>query len=56
MPFLLVSLIGDRALARIRGVNRYLPQIQVASGLLIIGMGVLLMTNNLNSLSVIVSP
>ena len=56
MPFLLVSLIGDRALARMRGVNRYLPQIQVASGLLIIGMGVLLMTNNLNSLSVIVSP
>ena len=54
IPFILISILGNRALDGLKRMNRHLPKIQVASGLLIIVMGVLLMTNNLNVLSGII--
>jgi cytochrome c biogenesis protein CcdA len=52
IPFLLISVMGSWAMDRIKSMNRYLPGIQMASGLLIIVMGLLLMTDNLNALSI----
>ena len=52
LPFILISLLGAWAMDRIKVVQRHLPKIQVVSGLLIVIMGVLLMTNNLNILSI----
>jgi cytochrome c biogenesis protein CcdA len=39
-------------LGKLKNVHRHLPKIQVASGILIIVMGVLLMTDNLNVLTI----
>ena len=52
LPFVLLAFLGARVLGKLKKVHRHLPKIQVASGILIIIMGVLLMTNNLNVLTI----
>lgn len=47
IPFLLISLLLDRAFTATRWLRRYTRQVQIFSGLLLIGMGVLLLTNSL---------
>lgn len=47
VPFLLISLLLDRAFLVTRWLRRYTHQVQIVSGLLLIGMGVLLLTNSL---------
>ncbi len=47
VPFLLLSLLLDRAFLVTRWLRRYTRQVQIVSGLLLIGMGVLLLTNSL---------
>ena len=52
LPFVLLAFMGARVLGKLKNVHRHLPKIQVASGILIIVMGVLLMTDNLNVLTI----
>lgn len=52
LPFVLLAFLGARVLEKLKKIHRHLPKIQVASGILIIIMGVLLMTNNLNVLTI----
>lgn len=47
IPFLAISLLVDRAFTVTRRLQRYMRQVKVVSGLLLIGMGVLLLTNRL---------
>jgi cytochrome c-type biogenesis protein len=47
IPFLLISLLLDRAFTVTRWLRRYTRQVQIVSGLLLVGMGVLLLTNSL---------
>lgn len=51
VPFLLISVFTDVLLRTFRKINRYLPIIRVVGGILIILMGILLMTDNLNFIS-----
>ena len=51
IPFLLLSFFTGRLLSTFKKLNRLLPKIRVAGGILIIFMGVLLMTDNLNVLA-----
>lgn len=53
IPFVVISIMGNVILDRIKGLNPYLARIQFVSGLLIILMGILLMTNNLNFLAIV---
>ncbi len=48
IPFLLISLFAGFFLERFRKLNKHMRKIQIAGGILIIIMGILLMTNNLN--------
>lgn len=48
VPFLLVALFTQSLLRLFKRINRYLPVIQKVGGVLIIAMGILLMTDNLN--------
>lgn len=56
VPFFLISLFTDYLLKTFRKLNRYLPTFRVVGGILIIVMGVFLMTDNLNSISVLFTP
>lgn len=51
LPFLLVSLFTDYLLKAFRKAQRYLPAIRIAGGVLIIVMGLLLLTDNLNAIT-----
>ncbi len=51
IPFLLISFFTDYLLRAFKKINRYLPIIRIVGGILIIGMGILLMTDNLNVVS-----
>lgn len=51
IPFVIISIMGHVILDRVKVLNPYLARIQIVSGLLIILMGILLMTNNLNVLA-----
>lgn len=51
VPFLLISLFTEFLLKTFRRMSRYLPFIRIAGGILIIIMGLVLMTDNLNSIS-----
>lgn len=51
VPFLILSLFSDVLLYKIKLLNRHLPKIKIAGGLLIVFMGILLMTNRLHALS-----
>jgi len=51
IPFLLISIFTDQLLKIFKKAARYLPIIRVTGGILIIAMGILLMTDNLNIVS-----
>jgi len=48
VPFLLVAVFTQSLLRLFKRFNRYLPVVQKVGGVLIIAMGILLMTDNLN--------
>jgi cytochrome c-type biogenesis protein len=47
IPFLVLAVFSDILLRHLRKLYRYTPVIKVVSGVILIVMGVLLMTNNL---------
>jgi cytochrome c biogenesis protein CcdA len=51
VPFVILALFSEAVLGRIKWINRHLETIKVIGGVLIILMGILLMTNNINMLS-----
>lgn len=48
IPFLLMAIFSDFLLQRMKKVHPYLDKIRIAGGVLIVIMGIILMTNNLN--------
>jgi cytochrome c-type biogenesis protein len=52
IPFLLLGLMFDRATRVVHRLRRHLRKIEIVSGLLLIGMGVLLLTDQLFWISV----
>lgn len=52
IPFLLISLMMDRATSALRTLKKYMRPIQVASGMLMIVMGVLLLTNQMFNIAI----
>ncbi len=52
IPFLLLGLMFDRATRVVHRLRRYLRKIEIVSGLLLIGMGILLLTDQLFWISV----
>ena len=50
VPFLVLALFSDVLLAKVRKFNKHLRKIEIAGGVVIILMGVLLMTGTLNSI------
>jgi len=55
IPFLVTALSLDVILKKITNLDKYLKIIKVASGILLVIMGILVYTNNLNTLSSIFS-
>lgn len=51
IPFFLISVFSDILLAKVTGLRKYLPVFKKIGGILIIFMGVLLMTNGLNTIT-----
>lgn len=51
VPFLIISIFTNYMLKAFKKVNKYLPVIRVIGGILIIAMGIILMTDNLNFIS-----
>lgn len=51
IPFLVISIFSDVLLKRIRLINRHMGKIKVVGGVLIILMGILLMTDQLSSIT-----
>jgi cytochrome c-type biogenesis protein len=52
LPFIVISLFVDRALGVVRKLRRYARTVQIVSGILMIVMGLLLLTNQLFYLSI----
>ena len=52
IPFLAISLLLDRAFVATRWLRRYTRQVQIFSGLLLVTMGILLLTNQLFYLAI----
>ena len=52
IPFLLISLLMDRATSAMQALKTYMRPIQVASGMLMIVMGVLLLTNQMFNIAI----
>ena len=50
-PFLILALCADLLLGRLRRLNRYTPALKMVSGVLLVVMGALLMTDDLNRLA-----
>ncbi|MFJ7649749.1 cytochrome c biogenesis protein CcdA [Lysinibacillus sp. NPDC097279] len=50
IPFLLLAIFSDFLLRHVKKLNKYTEKIKVIGGLIIIFMGIVLMTNNLNLL------
>lgn len=50
IPFLLMSIFSDVLLRRLKKLNKHTNKIKIAGGVMIILMGIVLMTNNLNLL------
>lgn len=48
IPFLILSLFSDLLIGRLRALNKHTSALKVVSGILLIIMGVLLMSNDLN--------
>ena len=53
IPFLVLAIFWDLVVGRLKGLNKHMNKIKVISGILLIIMGLLLMTNNLNLISVL---
>ncbi len=56
LPFLLTGLLFDAATGWLRRLNRHLRVISIASGLLLIGIGLLMLTDSLNRIAGLVGP
>ena len=52
IPFLIISIFSDVLLGKVKKLTKHMGKIKVAGGILIILMGVLLMTNKLNEITV----
>lgn len=52
IPFILIAIFSDFLLQRIRGWSKHLQKVRVISGCMLMVMGVLLMTDQLNSITV----
>jgi cytochrome c-type biogenesis protein len=52
MPFLIISIFSDLLLVKMKVLNKHMGKIKVIGGILIIIMGLLLMTDNLNLITV----
>lgn len=52
LPFLAISMMLDRAFAVTRRLRRYTRQVQIFSGLLLVAMGALLLTDQLSHLAI----
>lgn len=52
VPFLLIGLGIDRALSFVRRFHRYIRQVQIASGLFLILIGVMMLTNQLTLIAI----
>jgi cytochrome c-type biogenesis protein len=50
LPFLMLSFFAGFFLERFKKLNKHMRKIQIAGGILIIIMGIILMTNNLNTI------
>ncbi len=50
IPFVVISIFSSTILGKIRGLNKHLNKIKFVGGLIIVIMGILLMTGNLNLL------
>lgn len=50
IPFLVISIFSDLLLRHVKKLNKYMGKIKVVGGIIIVLMGLLLMTNNLNVL------
>lgn len=48
IPFLIISIFSDSLLRHVKKLNKYMPVIRIVGGIIIIIMGILLMTENLN--------
>jgi cytochrome c-type biogenesis protein len=51
IPFLLVAIFSETLLVKIKGIYKHMGKIKVVGGLIIIVMGVLLMTNQVGSIT-----
>ena len=54
IPFLVLAIFSDLLLRHIKKINKHLNKIKIAGGIVIILMGIILMTNNLNLLLTII--
>lgn len=52
IPFMLLALFSDVLLGRLRQLNKHMNKIKIAGGIIIILMGLLLITNSLNTFTV----
>jgi cytochrome c-type biogenesis protein len=52
MPFLIISIFSDLLLVKMKVLNKHMGKIKVVGGILIMIMGLLLMTDNLNLITV----
>lgn len=52
IPFLIISVFSDVLLSKVRVLNKHMGKIKVIGGILIILMGILLMTDKLNEITV----
>lgn len=51
LPFVLSALLLDRAVAGLRRMRRWIPTVERATGVLLVGTGILFVTGRLNELS-----
>lgn len=52
IPFFVISIFSDILLNKVAGLRKHMPKLKVIGGILIIIMGILLMTNGLNHLTI----
>ena len=52
IPFLVISVFSEYLLGKVKGLYKHMGKIKIAGGILIIIMGLFLMTNNLNIITV----
>jgi cytochrome c-type biogenesis protein len=51
IPFLIVAIFSDQLLSRMKNIYKYMGKIKIIGGLMVIFMGVLLMTNQIASIT-----